>query len=214
MRTERTTGFADVLFGRTRGAILALLYGHVDESFYTRQIAREVNASVGAIQRELETLARIGIIKRSSVGNQVFYQVNKDAPLFPEMRGLVSKTVGAISVLRSALKPISNQMVVAFVYGSVAREEETAQSDIDLIIIGKATLEDALSHLSDVEKTLGRAINPSVYSSAEFRSKLASGNHFLNTVVKGQKVFLIGDDDELRKVGRVRMAKTRAHKSR
>ena len=166
MRTERTAGLADVLFGRTRGAILALLYGHVDESFYTRQIAREVNASVGAIQRELETLAKIGIIKRSSVGNQVFYQVNKDAPVFPEMRGLVSKTVGAISVLRSALKPISNQIVVAFIYGSVAREEETAQSDVDLIIIGEATLEDALSHLSGVEKTLGRAISPSMYSSA------------------------------------------------
>ena len=214
MRTERTAGLADVLFGRTRGAILALLYGHVDESFYTRQIAREVNASVGAIQRELETLAKIGIIKRSSIGNQVFYQVNKDAPVFPEMRGLVNKTVGAISVLRSAVKAISNQIVVAFVYGSVAREEETAQSDVDLIIIGEATLEDAMSHLSGVEKLLGRAINPSVYSNAEFRSKLVSGNHFLNTVVKGQKVFLIGDDDELRKVGRVRMAKTRTHKSR
>jgi len=214
MSTSHTAGLADVLFGRTRGAILALLYGHADESFYTRQIAREVNASVGAIQRELETLAKIGIIKRSSVGNQVFYQVNKDAPVFSEMRGLVSKTVGAVSVLRAALEPISNQIVVAFVYGSIARAEETAQSDIDLIIIGKAALEDALSSLSGVEKTLGRAINPSVYSSAEFRSKLASGNHFLNTLVRGQKVFLIGDDDELRKVGRVRLAETRTHKSR
>src|SRR5690349_23122049 len=101
-------GLADFLFGRTRGAILALLYGHADQSFYTRQIARELDASVGAIQRELETLAKIGIIKRSSVGNQVFYQVNKNAPVFPEMRSLVNKTVGTVSVLRTALKPISD----------------------------------------------------------------------------------------------------------
>jgi len=214
MSTLHSAGLADVLFGRTRGAILALLYGHADQSFYTRQIARELDASVGAIQRELETLAKIGIIKRSSVGNQVFYQVNKDAPVFPEMRSLVNKTVGAVSVLRTALEPISDQIVVAFVYGSVAREEETAQSDIDLMIIGKATLDDVLSHLSAIEKKVGRVINPTVYSAAEFRSKLLSGNHFLNSLTKGKKVFLIGDDDELRKVGRVRMAKTRTHKSR
>jgi predicted nucleotidyltransferase len=214
MSTLHSAGLGEVLFGRTRGAILGLLYGHADQSFYTRQIARELDASVGAIQRELETLAKIGIIKRNSVGNQVFYQVNKDAPVFPEMRSLVNKTVGAVSVLRVALGPISDQIVIAFVYGSVAREEETAQSDIDLMIIGKATLEDVLSHLSGIEKKVGRVINPTVYSAAEFRSKLLSGNHFLNTLRKGKKVFLIGDEDELRKVGRVRMAKTRTHKSR
>src|SRR5690242_19590144 len=131
MSTVPTAGLAVVLFGRTRGAILALLYGHADESFYTRQIARELNVSLGAVQRELETLAKIGIINRSSIGNQVFYRVNKNAPVFPEMRSLVNKTVGAVSVLRTALQPISKQIVVAFVYGSLAREEETAQSDID-----------------------------------------------------------------------------------
>ena len=214
MSTSHSAGLADVLFGRTRGAILGLLYGHADQSFYTRQIARELDASVGAIQRELETLAKIGIIKRSSVGNQVFYEVNKDAPVFPEMRSLVNKTVGALSVLRTALQPISDQIVVAFVYGSVAREEETAQSDIDLMIIGEATLEDVLSHLSGIEKKVGRVINPTVYSAGEFRSKLLSGNHFLNTLTKGKKVFLIGDEDELRKVGRLRMVKARTHKSR
>ena len=214
MSTVHAAGLADILFGRTRGAILALLYGHADQSFYTRQIAREVHASVGAIQRELETLAKIGLIKRTSVGNQVFYQVNKDASVFADMRGLVSKTVGAFGVVRTALEPLSNQIVAAFVYGSVARQEETAQSDIDLMIIGQITLEDVLSRLSGVENTLSRALNPSVYSAAEFRSKLVSGNHFLNTVMKGQKVFLIGDEDELRKLGRVRVAKTRTHKSR
>ena len=203
-------GLADLLFGRTRGAILALLYGHADQSFYTRQIAREVNASVGAVQRELENLSKVGLIIRSSVGSQVFYQTNRDAPIFREMQALVNKTIGIFSVLRSALHPLAKRVLVAFVYGSVAREEETAQSDVDLMIVGKATLDEILSRLSTVEKSIGRPINPTVYSVEEFRSKLASGNHFLTAVLKGQKEFLLGDEDELRKVGGVRLAKAGA----
>jgi hypothetical protein len=122
-------GLANLLFGRTRGAILALLYGHADQSFYTRQIAREVNASVGAVQRELENLSKVGLIIRSSVGSQVFYQTNRDAPIFREMQALLNKTIGIFSVLRSALHPLAKRVLVAFVYGSVAREQETAQSD-------------------------------------------------------------------------------------
>lgn len=201
------TGLADLLFGRTRGAVLALLYGRADQGFYTREIAREVKASVGAVQRELENLSKVGLIVRKSVGNQVFYQANRDAAVFPELRALVNKTIGLFGILRSALRPLSKQILAAFVYGSVAREEETAQSDVDLMAIGKATLDQVMSRLSTVEKAIGRPINPSVYSVAELKSKLASGNHFLTTVLKGQKVFLLGDEDELRKVGGVRLVK-------
>ena len=206
-------GLADLLFGRTRGAILALLYGRADQSFYTRQIAREVDTSVGSVQRELENLSKVGLIVRNSVGSQVFYQANRDAPIFPELRALVSKTIGVFSLLRSALQSLSKQIVVAFVYGSVAREQETAQSDVDLLVVGKATLDDILSRLSTVEKSVGRPINPTVYSVGEFKSKLASGNHFLNAILKGQKVFLLGDEHELRKVGGVRLAKAGANQS-
>jgi len=103
---------------------------------------------------------------------------------------------------------------VAFVYGSVARKEETAQSDVDLLVVGKATLDEVLSRLSNVEKSIGRPINPTVYSVAEFKSRLASGNHFLAAVLKGQKVFLLGDEDELRKVGGVRLATAGTDQSR
>src|SRR5438128_12209716 len=94
-----TTGLSDLLFGRTRGAILALLYGRADQSFYTRQIAREVDASVGAVQRELENLSKVELIVRKSVGSQVFYQANRDTPIFPEMRALVYNTTGVFRVL-------------------------------------------------------------------------------------------------------------------
>ncbi len=208
------TGLADLLFGRTRGAILALLYGHADQTFYTRQIAREVDASIGAVQRELENLSKVGLIVRNSLGSQVFYQANRSAPIFKDLQALINKTIGVFSVLRSALQPLSKRIVVAFVYGSVAREEETAQSDVDLMIVGKATLDEILSRLSTVEKSIGRPINPTVYSVEEFKSKLASGNHFLTAVLKGQKEFLLGDEDELRKVGGVRLAKAGADQHR
>ncbi len=102
---------------------------------------------------------------------------------------------------------------MAFVYGSLAREQETAQSDVDLLVVGKATLDEILSQLSTVEKNIGRPINPTAYSVAEFKSKLASGNHFLNAVLKGRKVFLLGDENDLRKVGGVRLAEAGADQS-
>jgi predicted nucleotidyltransferase len=197
------------MFGRTRGAILALLYGRADQTFYTRQIAREVAASVGAVQRELKNLTKVGLVIRTALGSQVFYQANRDAPIFSEMHSLVNKTVGIFSMLRSALRPLSTQVAVAFVYGSVARQAETAQSDIDLMVVGKASIDDVISHLASVEKNTGRPINPTVYSVSEFKAKIADGNHFLRAVLKDPKVFLLGDEDELGKVGGVRLAKVR-----
>src|SRR5438445_3591239 len=207
-------GLADLLFRRKRGAILALLYVHAGQSFYTLQISRQTDASVGAVQRELENLSKVGLIVRSSVGSQVFYQANREAPIFREMQALVNKTIGIFSALQSALHPLAKRVLVAYVYGSVAREQETAQSDVDLMVVGKATLEEVLSRLTTVEKSIGRPINPTVYSVEEFKSKLASGNHFLTAVLKGQKVFLLGDEDELIKMGGVRLAKTGADQRR
>ena len=205
---------ADVLFGKARGAILALLYGHPDQSFYYRQITRQLDGvSDGALQRELDTLSRLGLIDRSTVGRQVFYRVNRNHPVFPELRALVAKTVGAIQVLRSALTSLANGISLAFIYGSMARQEERAESDIDLLIVGKVTPEDVIARLADVESSLGRAVNPTVYSVAEFKTKLGSGNHFLNSVVRGKKVFLMGDEDELGKVGGIQLAQSRTNQS-
>jgi len=207
-------GLSDVLFGQIRGRVLALLYGRADKSFYVRQIARQVTASVGAVQRELEKLAKVGLLVRTSVGNQVFYQVNQRNPVFSEMRALVGKTVGVFNILRSALEACSEQIKVAFVYGSVARQEETAESDIDVMIIGDVQLDEVLSRLSEVETTLGRAVNPTVYPAREFQTKLQAGNHFLDAVLNGKKVFLFGNEEKLSdepgKMGGIRMAPARA----
>ena len=206
---------ADVLFGKGRGAILGLLYEHPDQSFYYRQLTRELkNLSVGTLQRELDTLAQLGLIERSTLGKQVFYRANRSHPVFPELRALVTKTVGAIAMLRSALVPLADRISVAFIYGSMARQEERAESDIDLMVVGRATLENVLATVGKIEASLRRAVNPTVYSPAEFKVKLASGSHFLNSVVRGEKIFLIGDEDELSEVGGIRLAESGADQSR
>jgi predicted nucleotidyltransferase len=213
MRTG-TGSLGDVLFGQTRGGILALLYSRSDESFYVRQIARYLHTSVGAVQRELENLSRVRLISRSRIGSQVFYQANQKSPVFGDIRALVAKTVGIFHVLRSALEPLAKQITVAFVYGSIARQEEKAGSDVDVMIIGKVTLDEVLEQFGSIEPSLGRAMNPTVYSIAEYKSKLASGNHFLKAVIRGKKVFLFGDEDELGEMGGTRLAKTRSHQPR
>jgi predicted nucleotidyltransferase len=209
MRASKKTA-ADVLFGKGRGAILGLLYEHPDQSFYYRQITRELKGvSVGTLQRELDVLRELGLIERSTLGKQVFYRANRNHPLFPELRALVLKTVGAIPRMRSALAPLADRISLAFVYGSMARQEEGAESDIDVMVVGRARLEDVLARIGAIEASLRRTVNPTVYSPAEFKRKLKSGNPFLNSVLRGPKVFLIGDDDELREVGGVRLAESR-----
>jgi len=208
--STKDPALSDLLFGQIRGRILALLYGWHDKAFYVRQIARHVDASAGSVRRELEKLAAVGLLTRTSLGNQVFYQANQVNPIFAEMRTLVNKTVGIFNVLLSSLERISGQITVALVYGSVARQTETAQSDVDLLIVGSVGLDDVLACLAQAETTLGRAINPTIYSVAEFTRKLNQGNHFLNAVVEGPKVFLIGNEDEFGKMAGVRMDKARA----
>ncbi len=173
MRAE-PKALADVLFGKGRGAILGLLYEHPDQSFYYRQLTRELGSlSVGTIQRELDLLSQLGLLERSTVGKQVFYRANRSHPVFPELRALVAKTVGTIPMLRSALTPLADSISLAFIYGSVARGEEKSESDIDLMVIGKASLEDVLGKLSNVEASLRRAVNPTVFSASEFKTKVS-----------------------------------------
>lgn len=191
----------DLFFGQTRGGVLALLYGHPDQTFFVREISRRVGTSAGAVQRELETLAQFGLIGRSVSGRQVYYKANRNHPVFAEVHSLVAKTVGVFQVLGSALAPLAKRISLAFVYGSMARQEENADNDVDLMIVGDVTLDEVVAQLATVEGAIGRPINPTVYSTDEFKSKLESGNHFLRSVVRAEKVILIGDLDELGKMG-------------
>lgn len=188
------------LFGKTRRAVLSVLYSHTDESFYLRQLVRITGVGVGAMQRELKQLTDSGIIRRLRIGRQIFFQANTDCPVFKELRDLVIKTIGVGDVLRSALVPLAERIQIAFIYGSLARGEETRGSDLDVLVVGDLTFAEVVSAISPLQETLSREINPSVYPLKEFKSKVSEGQHFISTVLEAPKIFVIGDNNELEKL--------------
>jgi len=188
------------LFGKTRRAVLALLYSHSDESFYLRQIVRTAGVGLGAVQRELKKLSAVGIIRRKERGRQVYYQANPECPVYAELKNLVIKTVGVGDVLKAALVPLADRIRVAFLFGSLVRGGERSSSDVDVMVVGDVTFAEVVSVLGRVQETIQREVNPIIYPPEEFQSKLAADHHFLKKAMEGTKLFLIGDDDELAKL--------------
>ena len=201
-RKAEAPGISPSLFGKTRQALLALLYTRPDEEHLQESLIQLAGLGRGAVQRELEFLARAGVVRRMVRGRQVYFQANADSPIYAELRGLVVKTVGAADVLRGALAPLSGRIRVAFVYGSVAAGAEHRASDVDVMVIGEASFAEVSEALAGAQETIGREVNPSVYAAADFRAKLAAGHHFLCSVAGGEKLFLIGDDRELARLAK------------
>jgi len=136
---------SESLFGHTRSAVLSMLYGHAGQAFYLRQLVRAVGTGHGAIQRELKRLTDMGLIVRRSQGNQVLFQANTQSPIFPEIKSLITKTVGIHDVIRSSLASLGTEIRIAFIYGSVARQQERANSDVDLMVLGDAPFGEVVS---------------------------------------------------------------------
>jgi uncharacterized protein len=204
--TSASVTLSSALFGKVRRSILVLFYTRVDEAFYLRQIARTTGVGLGAVQREVRQLTGVGILARQVRGRQVYYQANVACPIFSELKSLVVKTAGIGEVLRSALAPVSGRIDAAFIYGSVARGTEVRASDIDLLVVGDVTFGDIVSALGPAQETLGREVNPTVYPKAEFKEKSKAGQHFLPSILKGQKIFLVGNEGELKKLAGKRLA--------
>jgi predicted nucleotidyltransferase len=191
---------ASSLFPKSRRAVLGLLYGQPDRAFYLREVVDLTGLGVGHVQRELKRLAEAGIIVRSEQGRHVYFQANEHCPVYAELRGIVTKTVGAVAVVREALAPLADRIVAAYVYGSVARGEEQQASDLDVMIIGDVTFSEVVDAVRTAEPKLHRNINPTVYPVDEFSQKLAARHHFITTVMQRDKVFVVGDEDEFRRL--------------
>ncbi|GAC1332353.1 MAG: hypothetical protein NVS3B11_20930 [Collimonas sp.] len=193
-------GLADALFSKVQQRVLGLLFVNADRSFYTNEIVRFVDSGIGVVQRELEKLAASGLVTTKKIGNQKHYQASRDTPIFEELRGIMLKTVGLADILRIALLPISDKIHAAFVYGSIAKGNDTAKSDIDVFIISdNVTYADLYSLLSTSEAELGRPVNPSIYSMNELERKLMEKNAFVLRVFEQPKIFLLGSADALPK---------------
>lgn len=200
-----------LLFGKTRRHVLVWLYGHPDERFYLRQLVRQTGAAQGAVQRELQSLSRAALVTRTVDGRQVYFQANRESPVFTELRQLLLKIAGAVDVIRQALAPLALSIRVAFIYGSAAKGTLHAGSDIDLMVVGGASFGDVVSALADAQQRLGRDVNPTVYPINEFTKKVRANHHFLTTVLHEPTVFIIGSDHELGRLAEERVADVASH---
>ncbi len=194
----RAAGLADALFSGTQQRVLAWLFGQPERSFYANELIGLAAAGSGAVQRELARLAQSGLVTVRAVGNQKHYQANPESPIYAELCGIVQKTVGLAEPLREALAPLAARIRAAFVYGSVAKREDTAAGDIDLMLISDdLPYSDLYVQLETVSHRLGRTVNPTIYTPQELAKRIKRNEAFTTRVLAQPKVWLIGGEDDL-----------------
>jgi predicted nucleotidyltransferase len=187
---------ADALFSKVRQRVLGVLFGAPNTSFYTNELIGLVQSGAGAVQRELADLADAGLLTVRKQGNQKHFQANSASPVFAEMRSLVLKTMGLADVLRAALAPLAPQIGQAFVFGSIAKQQDTAESDVDLLVVSNTLgYGDVFAALEGATQTLGRTINPALYTVADFHARLQGDNAFIKRVMEQPKIWLIGQGE-------------------
>ncbi len=188
----------DALFTKTQQKLLGLLFGQPDKSFYANELVARAEIGTGTVLRELEKFSRAGLLTVKKIGNQKHFQANPSSPIFEELKGIVRKTFGLSDLLRQALGQHKDKIKVAFIYGSIAKGSDTAASDIDLMLISDQLIyPDLLVSLSELENQVGRKINPTIYTSDEFKNKIASENSFLTRITEQPKIFLIGAESDI-----------------
>ena len=208
MRTGPGDRIGDALFGKGKRAILSLLLGHPGQRFFVRELGRRARVTPSTLVRDLKLLTDAGVILRTQEGRQVYYRANEASPVFEELRGLVTKTFGLVDVLRDAISSISRKIRVAAIYGSVASGTHTAQSDVDLLIVGEVAQSDFAVQLLDAEHALGRRIQPTVYPVREFAHN-ATKTPFLKAIMERPMIFLVGDKNELERIRKGKATKSR-----
>ena len=188
----------DALFGKTRKAVISKLFTHPEQSWHLRELARVAGVSPTMLSKEIDSLAASGIVIDSKDGNRRLIQANDQCPIFDELRGIARKTAGLADVIHQALLPLQN-IDFAFIFGSVARGEERAGSDIDVCIVGSVATASVFDALSATETALGRPVNPIVYTESELNEKAVNGNHFVAKMIGSKLIFVIGNADVFRK---------------
>ena len=192
---------SEILSSKIRADIFRLFFGVSDNELHMREIERRSGYVIGTIQSELRKLLRLDLVSKRKDGNRTYYRANKDHPLFLDIQRLVLKTVGLVDILQNKLTK-SPEITIAFVFGSIARQEEMAGSDIDLLVIGHLGLREITALLSGLTEKVGREINPHVFSVKEFKKRIARKEHFITQVLDEPKIFIFGDENELKTMAR------------
>jgi len=188
---------SEILSSKIRADIFRLFFGVSDNELHMREIERRSGYAIGTIQSELRKLLRLDLVSKRKDGNRTYYRANKDHPLFLDIQRLVLKTVGLVDILQNKLTK-SQEITIAFVFGSIARQEEMAGSDIDLVVIGHLGLREIAALLSGLTEKLGREINPHVFTVKEFKKRIARKEHFITKVLNEPKIFIFGNENELK----------------
>jgi predicted nucleotidyltransferase len=202
MGIQSSSGLIDALFSKVQQRVLSIFFSQPSARYQLSQVIALANSGRGAVQRELESLVRAGILHQSIIDGRKLYEANRQSPIFEELHSLILKTVGLLEPLTKALQPLAKTMEVAFVYGSVAKGEDSAKSDIDLMIIGReAAYSDVYEVLQKAEKKLRRPVNPNIMTPGEWKQKLSERNSFVGKISQQPKLFVLGSEDELKRIG-------------
>jgi predicted nucleotidyltransferase len=193
----RKKSLISVLFPKTRRAVLATTLMHPERWWFLADLARHIGVRPSSLQREMDALVEVGILLRRQEGKQVYFKPDPNCPILCELQGIMTKTLGLVDVLQNALGPFKRSIKTAFVYGSMARSEELSESDVDLMIVGTVSLADLSPALQEAEERLARQVNPTLFSPEEFARKVKQGHHFLKTVLRDDRLFILGSQDEL-----------------
>jgi len=196
-----------LLGSKLRAKVLGWLFSHPDERYFVRQLTALLKEDSTNVSRELARLEKTGILVSTTEGRQKYYQANRQSPLFNELHGLMLKTVGVADIIKKALEPRMADIKLAFIFGSVARKAENRFSDIDLLVVGDITFGEVVDLISTAEEALSRELNPVVYTLTEFNKRLSEDHYFIRDVLSGDKIFVIGDENELKALVGKRLAK-------
>jgi predicted nucleotidyltransferase len=200
IRIVRKTSGLQALFPTVRHGVLGATLTRPNKWWYLTELAQFLQTTPSSLQREMKALVASGILQQRREGTRVYFKAETRSPLFRDLRGLFEKTAGLVPTLQQALKPFTVKIDCAFVYGSVARHEEHALSDVDVVVIGNVGLAELSPALRKAESHLGREVNVTSYSAEEFREKVAVKDHFLSTVLRGRKQFVKGSQRDLDEV--------------
>ena len=198
VRIMRKQSLLDALFPRTRQHALAAFTLRADKQWYLSQLASYLEISPSTLQRELASLTRSGIILRRVQHGRAYYKANTECPIICELSDIFLKTIGLADSIRSALQPFASRIDVAFIFGSVARQAQTASSDVDLILIGDVRLVELSPVLAKLEDRLTIPVNAKLYSRSTFARNIAEREHFILSVLdEGSRVYVAGGPDDL-----------------
>lgn len=190
----------EFMFSPYRRQVLAVLLLRPDERFHVRELERITGVSAGSLHRELKAMAESGLLLRERIGNQVFYRANTDCSIYDELATIFRKTMGLTSLLQEALSGLGGEVQVAFVFGSMASGRQTAGSDLDVCVLGDASLLDVVKALSPVQETLRREVNPVVMTPKKFSDLYRKKDRFVSRVLSEPVLFIKANRDELEKL--------------